>query len=295
MPSFDKFIARKVHRVLLLGHSGVGKTGALGSLINAGYRLFIIDFDNNLEILADPVVVQPQFRKNFFYKTFTDKIKGARALPDGVPQAAQQALACLDGWTEKDDDGKPVNMGSPYTWGPQDVLVLDSLTMFGECLKRYIAALNGHQGRALSQPDWGEAMRIQEDTIASLCSEQIKCNVIIIAHLVPGRDENLEGAVMASGRWFPSALGSKLPPKIPRYFNSVLQIEKSGTGQNVKRVLKTVATSMADLKNPAPSRVPPEMEPDLAKYFRFLEGGAPASAASAPTPVPAVPVSTAQR
>ncbi len=278
MPTLDHFVAKNTHKVLLLGHSGVGKTGLLGSLLNAGYRLFVIDFDNNLEILTDPQVCKPEFRKNLIYQTFTDKLKGARALPDGVPQAAQKALSCLDDWKE---DGK--SLGNPYSWGPKDVLVLDSLTMFGECLKRYIAALNGHQGRALSQPDWGEAMRIQEDVIASLCGEQMKCNVVIIAHLVPGRDANMEGAVIADGKWFPSALGSKLPPKIPRYFNSVLKLEKSGTGANVKRVLKTCATFDVDLKNPSPSRVPPEMEPDLAKYFRLLEG-APAPSAPAATP-----------
>ena len=70
---------------------------------------------------------------------------------------------------------------------------------------------------------------------------------------------------------FPSAIGKKLPPKIGRYFNSVIQIRKSGMGANVKRELYTSATTDIDLKVSKPSLVPPVLAPDLAKLFELLK------------------------
>ena len=44
-------------KMLLLGRSGAGKTGHLGTLAKAGYRIFLADFDSGLDILLDPKVL----------------------------------------------------------------------------------------------------------------------------------------------------------------------------------------------------------------------------------------------
>jgi hypothetical protein len=118
---------------------------------------------------------------------------------------------------------------------------------------------------------WGEAIRIQENVLGMLFSDQVRCNVIVTAHLA--FIEQLDATTgLTTNRTYPSALGQKLPPKVGRYFNSVLLIEKrpGNAAQPATRVLKTVATAQIELKNPAPSKVPAEMEADLAKYFSIL-------------------------
>lgn len=260
MPQLSAHQSAKCQKMLVLGPSGSGKTGLLGSLANADYRLFIMDFDNGLDILLDPKVVLPEKRGNIYFKTFTDKLKD-KGIPDGMPQAVPQALNVLNAWVE---DG--VNLGSPYSWGEKDVLVIDSLTMFGVACLRYSLAMAGRSGKQPQMQDWGEAIRIQESLVEQLYSDAVKCNVVVNAHLTFADDTSQPGMQRA----FPSALGAKLPPRIGRYFNSMVAVEKQVSGSTITRVMRTQATFNMELKNPRPSVIPPVMEPDLAKFFALL-------------------------
>ena len=73
MPTLEEHISQKTVKMLLLGESGSGKTGLLGTLPPAGYRLFIADFDSGLDILRDPKVLDPKYHSQVFFKTFYDK------------------------------------------------------------------------------------------------------------------------------------------------------------------------------------------------------------------------------
>ena len=267
MPTLETHQSTNSIKLLLVGHSGAGKTSLLGGLANAGYRLFIADFDNGLDILMDSLVCRPECRKNIIYKTFTDKI-GARGLPTGSPQAALNAMNSLNNWTEM-VDGKAVNMGNVYSWGSQDILVIDSLTMFGNCIMRNVLTLVGRPGGPPQIQDWGEAMRQQESVLEQLYSTAVTCNVIVTAHVVMGEDP-ANPQIM---KGFPSALGNKLPPKVGSYFNTILQAEKISTGNSIVRQIRTQASYNMELKNSRPSQLDPVMPPDLAAIFKVLKGG----------------------
>jgi hypothetical protein len=257
----DQHPSQAANKVLLIADNGAGKSGIIGTLANADYRCFVVDFDNGLDILRDPKVLKPEKRKNVYYKTFTDKL--TKGVPSGVPQAALEGLKILDGWIENGQ-----NMGSIYTWGPQDVCVIDTLTLLGQAIMRWVLAINNHSGKNPQTQHWGEAMRMQEQILQQLCSDSIKCNVLVNSHIVYiGSDEDLSGQ-----KAYPSALGSKLPPRVGGYFNSVLSLRKRvrGPGQYEIKLL-TQATSNLQLKCPRPSVVPPEMDADLAKYFELLK------------------------
>lgn len=271
MPQLDQHQSTGLVKLLLVGHSGSGKTGLLGSLANAGYRLFILDFDNGLDVLMDPMVVKPENRKNIFFKTFTDKL-GARGIPSAPPAAALNAMNTLNRWTEVGPDGKVIEMGNTSTWGGNDVVVIDSLTLFGNSIMRSVLQMNGRPAGPPQIQDWGEAMRQQEGVIEALYADSVKCNVVVTAHIVMGEDPNNANAQ----KGYPSALGSKLPPKIGSYFNTVLQCEKiPGLGNSSPvRQLKTQATHNIELKNSKPSMIQPIMQPDLAAIFQILRGSA---------------------
>lgn len=266
MPTMDHHQSAEANKVLVMAKSGDGKTGCtIGSLANAGYRCFVLDYDNGLDVLRDPKVLRPENRKNVIFKTLTDKV-GAGGKLLAPPQAAQAGLMALEKWTDEGQD-----YGSIYTWGPQDCLFLDTLTFFGSAVLRWVLHINNQSGKAPQIQHWGEAMRIQEEVLAQLYSNAIKCNVIVNAHITyrgQGDDEQA----------FPSALGDKLPPKVAGYFNSVLGLRKRPRGQGVFefKLLTQGTTSMA-LKCPKPSVVPAEMDADLAKYFALLKNDTPAA------------------
>jgi hypothetical protein len=72
---------------------------------------------------------------------------------------------------------------------------------------------------------------------------------------------------------FASSVGKALGPKIPRFFNTLLLSETSGSGKNVKRKIKTLPTGLIDLKNPAPMKMEAEYEisDGLLQIFNILK------------------------
>lgn len=265
MPSLSQHQSSTTTKLLYLGDSGTGKTGSLASLAKAGYNLRILDFDNGLDILAHLLSDDPDAMSRVRFKTCTDKMKqiGNAIVPDGIPQAFSNAMKALNGWKDEDEDLGPISK-----WGEKDVLVVDSMTFFGNAVMRHVLHINGKSGQQPSQPNWGEAMRINEDFMAMLYDSSIKCNVIVISHIVQLGDENvgLQG--------FPTALGTKLPPKIPRYFNTMVCAETRGVGTGQKRLIRTRSKMGLELKvaNPKiPETLP--LETGLATIFDMMRKG----------------------
>ena len=53
MPPIGSHQSTNSTKLMLLGESGAGKSGALASLVTAGYKLRILDFDNGLDTLKN--------------------------------------------------------------------------------------------------------------------------------------------------------------------------------------------------------------------------------------------------
>lgn len=107
-----------------------------------------------------------------------------------------------------------------------------------------------------------------EEVLQILWSDQIKCHVIVTSHISFQADTG-EGGVI---KGYPTGLGAKLPPKIPRYFNSVLQCRTQGSGAGENRKIITRSTALVELKNPSPLTVPTELDikDGLAKFFQLV-------------------------
>lgn len=252
MPTMENYKDQSPIKGILIGDSGSGKTGALASLANAGFHLHILDFDNGLDILAN--TVKPEYLKNIEFEHFIDKKK---ALPngtmvfDGMPKAFPSALKTLTAWSTK---YKTL----------QDVIVIDSLTFLGDAVLDYVTASAGRMGQQPQLQDWGTAMARIEDILSLLYSEDVSANVLILAHIKYLEDE-ATGAIKAQV----NALGRALPPKIGRYFNTMIAAQLVGS----TRKLKTQATTWLGLKSPNPGKVKSEypIETGLAEYFADLK------------------------
>lgn len=261
MPKLGDHQSNSFTKMLLMGDSGSGKTGALTSLVAAGYKLRIIDFDNGLDVLKQFVLKEcPDKIDNIEFKSYADDRKAG---PGGFivtkPTAFPSAIKMLDKWKDGDTD-----LGDPAEWGPDCILVIDSLTQMAKAAFEWRETLvpRSASGQYDKRAVYGDAQKAIEDVLAGLTSDNFHTNVIIISHVRYMETE--EG--MTKGH--PTAVGAALGPVIPRYFNSVA-LAKTTAG---KRTIQTTATAMIDLKNPKPFEMLPSypISDGLAAFFAVL-------------------------
>lgn len=235
-------------KMLVIGDSGGGKTGSLASLVKAGYRLHILDFDNGTQILgkllgadADKVEVEK----------FQDKFKATPAglILDGMPKAFVNSLKVLTEWTAKYKDVK-------------DIIVIDSFSFLSNAAMRYTLAMAGRPNGPAQLQDWSIAQNYITTVLNLLYSSDITCSVMILAHIkYLEADGGLKQAQV-------NTLGSALPPTVGRYFNNMVWVGYTGG----KRIIKTKASPTMALKTSAPKDVKDtyELETGMAEIFSVL-------------------------
>jgi len=262
MTSLAQHQSGQFTKLLLMGDSKSGKTGALASLVPK-YKLRILDFDNGLDALAQ--IVQrdnPKSLDEVEFRTLRDKLKATPmgSVVDGTATAFIEALRMLDLWKYGNTD-----LGIPATWGPDVILVLDSLTFMSDAAFRFREPLvpRSRDGKYDVRAVYKDSQDAIESVLALLTSESFRTNVIVISHVryVDNPDGTKKG--------YPTAVGSALSPQIPRYFNSVALAQ---TGPGGKRQIQTAATAMIDLANPASFKMLPTLpiETGLATFFQTL-------------------------
>lgn len=267
MPSLADHTSGKIVKTLYIGDSGTGKTGSLASLVKAGYKLRVLDFDGGLDILRAFILNEcPEKLSNVDYIFLRDKVKiqpsaiygGAAGpvVPQGQAKAFTNALKFMEKW----EDGS-----IPAEWGPDTIFVLDSLSTFAR------NAFSWAQGMNPASKDprqwYGAAQKAIEDTLALLTSDDFATNVIVISHV------NYKEVVEGVTKGYPNAIGTALGPTIARYFNTLVLAESTGSGKHTKRKIKTMPTGIIDLKTPAPFAVDAELplETGMAELFEKLK------------------------
>lgn len=274
-------------KILLIGKSGAGKTGALASLVTAGYRLRIIDTDNGSRILRS-LLTDPHYpyakliaEKNINLaeavhyvpvdtemkmRTVTRKMPGEnrstseKLLAPANANAWPKVLGLLDEWK----DGDYVNLGPVTSWGAQDVLVVDSFSTLAKCVYYFSQMMNGRLGARDSgydyQRDVGEAQSQLTRLLELLYASSIKCNVIVISHITwvdesrgvasRPREANGDGSIsLSEPDGYPSAIGRALSPQMGKYFNDTFIVRSSGSGSAVQRAISTVPQDGVIAKN----------------------------------------------
>lgn len=275
-------------RIMVVGFPGTAKTGSLASLLNAGFKIRMLDFDGN----PDPLLqfADKDKLKNLDIAYFSDAMRvGSRFIePVGIPSAFPDALRMMDEWKYKDDEGNIVNLGVPdRDWGPDTILVLDSLTSMGEAAFNRAMKLMNKTPENNTDRVWGLAMHEQAAFVKKLASNNKRYHVIILAHLkiIAPRDvrkgdspltekikENM--AEMIVPRMYPRALGWELPQQIGKEFPVIIEAEKVIRGGKTIRTLNLEPKVLLDLKFPAAikdSRLP--IETGMLQVFEALSPG----------------------
>lgn len=287
MPQGTKHQSKKTTKLLNLGMPGSGKTGATACLVKAGYRLIVVDFDNGVDILVNLLQDDIKALERLYYETFTDElqlVKGQSRTKDdkakpismivtkGTPTAFTNALGALTKWKFPVEEGssETYDLGNIASWGPETIVMIDSLGFAGIAALRFIRQLNMHQfDNFTSQPDYGQAMDMIEGMLQLLYSDSIKCHVIVNSHIT-FLEDILKGSIIG----LPRALGSKLPPKVGGYFNSIVHTTTVGAGRSARRVIRTASEGTVELKLPIlPGTLPSELpiKDGLLTIFKTLQ------------------------
>lgn len=263
MPSLADHQSNEYVKLLLLGDAKSGKTGSLVSLVEAGYKLRILDLDNLLDFFVKLVKDKcPDKINNVEYCTLRDKRKMVASGPiiNGAPKAFINTIKMLDLW--KYDD---VDLGKPGTWGPDTILVIDSLSRLCDAAYDWAEQLvtPGKSGEKDLRQAYGNAQDAIENTLAALTSSSFECNVIVICH---GQYMDLPDGTT---KIFPQGVGQKLSPKIPQYFPNYVRYKNLGG----KRTIQLESDAMIDLATTRPGGFAAKNLPTdtgLAEIFKVL-------------------------
>ena len=170
-------------KLLLMGDSKSGKTGALASLVLAGYKLRILDLDNGLDALAAALRnADPKKLENVEFRTLRDKWTSSPVGPIVAGQATAfiEALRMLDRWKYGD-----VDLGIPAEWGADTVLAVDSLTFLSDAAWNFREPLvpRSRDGKYDVRAVYKDAQDAISGVLALLTSESFRTNVIVISHV----------------------------------------------------------------------------------------------------------------
>jgi hypothetical protein len=272
-------------KLLAVGNSGAGKTGALLSLARKGFKLRIADFDNGAAGTLLPLMTQEEKAGpralDIDVITFADQFKQMPVfLEKGKPPLkVMQVVNNPDCWERFGAvfDNWP-GQGTIMAWGPETIFVLDSLSFASQAALRHNLRINNRNGMHPYQSDWGDAMREVEAILAVLYNPLIKCHVVVNSHVVYIGEE--EGPAGARREGFPMTIGKQLSPRVPRYFNTMIRFRSERTGSQTNRKILTQGDVGIELKVPAkgvPAILP--QETGLIDIFAALGWKTPPKAA----------------
>lgn len=266
MPSLSTHHSSNVVKLLLLGDAKSGKTTSLTSLVEAGYKLRIIDMDNLLDPLVHSVQARcPDKARNVEFRTLRDgrKMTAAGPVLDGAAKAFTDAIRMLDRWKYK-EDGIDTDLGAPSGWAKDEVLVIDSLSRLCDAAYdwREQLAPRGKSGEYDGRAVYGDAQDAVENTLAGLTAKSFATNVIVICH---GMYMDLPDGTK---KIFPQGVGQKLSPKIPQYFPTYIRYTNIGG----KRKVQLKSDPMIDLAVPPGLADSLPVETGLRDIFQHLQG-----------------------
>lgn len=282
--------------MLAVGYPGAGKTGMVAALLNAGYKVRMLDFEGNV----DPIVeyTDPKFLKNLDVVLLEDEMRmGTQHMePIGIPTAFNRALQLMNEWKYKDEDGKEVNLGKSADWGPDTVVLVDSMSGLNEAVMRRAMKMMNVTGGQASIAVYNAAVADATEFIKTVNKKNRRHHVIFLAHLTMIGPENpmssksedqdvkdlkmqiaLEKAELIPTRLYPKFVTKSSSTNIHKEFPVMVEVvRKALPGNKTKRVIRTVSGTELDTKFPAKNSEPEyPIDTGLATIFEHLGVKAP--------------------
>lgn len=272
MTSLASHPSSEIVRLLNIGESGSGKTGALASLAEAGYRLWILDYDNGLDILANLLRDDPEALSRVTYETLRD----ATSNINGVLKIKSPPMAYKNA-------GKTLSAWNIAAFTPLDVIVIDSLTTLSEAAFNEALSKANRLNEHPQQTDYGWMADSVKLLIDTLTDESLNCNLVVNTHVryLGVEEEAMVGdaktRVISTVTGVPNAKGQEIPRTIARYFNTVVLSRTVGSGPGTRRMITTQPQGTVAVKTSNPVNVKPsyKIEDGLAPLFADILGHGP--------------------
>ena len=284
-------------RMFITGYPGSGKTGSIAGLLDAGFKVRVLDFEGNTTPITH--FAEDRGLNNLDVQTLQDAMRKDdknRIVPAGIPTAFNNALTLMTHWKGKEADGTEFDLGIPaQDWGPDTVLVVDSLTALGEAALRRATTMRNETPSSREIKTWGIASDDQSSFLKMIGSKRNRFHVVVIAHLqMIGPDDFIKlndsksankailddkmDAIangMIGTKLFPVAVTKNLSQNIHKEYPILLKAERAFVAGQERRFLYTTSGLELDTKFPAkaPNRVP--VEDGLPKLFELLGAKAP--------------------
>lgn len=247
--------------IMLLGETGAGKTYSLRTLLDCGITPFILFTDPGMGVLGD-VAGSPECKVHWKYippynPDWSTLIESARKintmshralteLPDMDKKKYGQFIDVYSSLSNFKCDRCEQEFGPVDSWGKDRAICVDNLS--GLSKLSMDMTVGGKPVR--SQANWGVAM----DNLENFClkfSTGISCWSIMLAHLEYETDE-----VSGTTRLMASTLGKKLSPKLPRTFDEVIEVVRTGSdfywrSASAKASTKARYLPLSDKLNPS--------------------------------------------
>ena len=281
-------------KCFIVGKQGTGKTGLLISLVAMGYKLRILDFDNGADILKNLLTSYDYPYRKYMEDhkiplrgaidvcTIAEKMKSHSTESRFIPQSSrgwEKMVSMLERWRDKKEDE---DLGPVESWGTDVVLCFDTFGTCSDLAFFHTQALNNRLGDRFDEHgrDTGGAQNILKNLVQKIFHPDIKCNVIFNSHITYvdesrgiAQRPRLDG-VIEDPTGYPTAIGRALSPVVGKYFNNVLMVEQSGSGQSAKHEIFTVPMKGVSVKTANPAVLKPKynIETGLAEIFCTLRG-----------------------
>ncbi len=268
-------------KIILIGESGSGKTGALMALICAGYKLRMIDTDNGARTLRG--LLDPRYPYRAYIESQGIDLNEAvsiipiatnmklrsvsRRLPNGN-SASERILAPVDAkawdrivsqlehWRDPETG---LDDGYFASWTDKHVLAIDSFTTVSRQAYYYTQELNGHLGAReegnTHLRDLNGAQSTLRRFLEMIYDPSVLCNVVIVCHIQRIDDsrgynqspeqvrmQDPEAVIEVKG--FPASVGVALSKRVGIYFNDSFTVRQDGSGRNVKQKIVTTPTTI---------------------------------------------------
>lgn len=235
---------------MLVGATGTGKTHCIRTFLDAGVTPFILFTEKGMRTMGDvpgenchwhyipPANPSWESMIDSAQKINTMSIKGLSDLKIGINKSEYaQFMDLISAMNNFTCDRCGESFGDVDSWGTDRAIVIDSLSGLN------IMAMNLQVGSkpARSPGDWGIAMDNLERFLTRMCSTP-QCHFVLTAHLEREIDEVGGGMTLMA-----STLGKKLAPKIPRFFDNVVQCVREGTNWSWNTIAAGVDLKARDL------------------------------------------------
>lgn len=291
MANAGKMRGTTPYRGLHIGWPGSGKTGALVPLANAGYKIRMLDYDQNNQPLVN--LVDDRALPNIDIVTLADKLRNGDKYMEfiGIPDAFNNGMKLLQEWKYTDEDGTEVNLGKSAEWGMDTIVVVDTLTTLAKAAKNRAMKMNNKTPSNMTSAVWGAAVADVTNMIEVMKSKG-NYHLIINSHkqiLGPGdfiqqgdEDEVKEKKLemikdgMIPPRIYPVGVTKPSSQTIHGLLPIMLEFEKTTKAGKEVRQIKTASGPEIDVKIPGKGlKATYPLETGMLEIFQALGYKAP--------------------